>query len=153
MAKKDIKINEDKNEELQETKVRRKSNKARILTKSERKEQGIGKDVASATSKYVRISPRKVRIVMNLIRNKNIKEVYGILNHTPKAASPILQKVVKSAQANAEVKNLNQDVLYVSQAYANEGPTLKRIMPRAKGSASRINKRTSHITVVLSEKN
>jgi large subunit ribosomal protein L22 len=152
MGKQDIEINEldDVN---QKTPVRRKSNKPALLTKSERKEKGIGKDVASATLKYVRISPRKVRIVMDLIRNKNLKEAYGILKYTPKAASPILYKIVKSAQANAEVKNLNQDTLVVAEAFTNQGPTLKRIMPRAQGRAARIHKRTSHITVVLKEKN
>jgi large subunit ribosomal protein L22 len=152
MGKKEIEIDE-LNDQIKISTVRRKCNKAAVLTKSERKENGIGKDIATATLKYVRISPRKVRIVMDLIRNKNLKEVYGILKYTPKAASPILHKLIKSAQANAEVKNLNQDTLILSEAYANQGPTLKRIMPRAQGRAARIHKRTSHITVVLKEEN
>lgn len=108
---------------------------------------------AKAVARTVRIAPRKVRLVADLIRGKQVGEAVAILRLTPKAASPIVEKVLKSAVANAE-HNYEMDVnnLVVSQAYVNEGPTLKRFRPRAQGRASAINKRTSHITIVLSEK-
>ncbi|MDK2799003.1 MAG: large subunit ribosomal protein [Clostridiales bacterium] len=108
---------------------------------------------ARATLRYARISPRKAKIVIDLIRNKPVGVALGILKHTPKAASAILDKLLKSAIANAE-NNHEMDVenLYIAEAYANPGPTLKRIMPRAQGRAYRIRKRTSHITLVLKEK-
>ncbi len=103
-----------------------------------------------ATAKFVRISPFKVRIVLDIIKGKPVIEALAILENTPKAASEVLYKLVNSAAANGENnQNLSRNDLYVAECYANEGPTLKRIMARAKGSASRINKRTSHITVVL----
>ena len=103
-----------------------------------------------ATAKFVRISPFKVRIVLDIIKGKSVIEALAILENTPKAASEVLYKLVNSAAANAENnQNLSRNDLFVAECYANEGPTLKRIMARAKGSASRINKRTSHITVVL----
>ena len=108
---------------------------------------------ARAISRYVRISPRKVKVVVDLIRNKPVGVAMGILNNTPKAASEVLIKLLKSAMANAENNhNMNVDKLYVAEVFANPGPILKRIMPRAQGRAFRINKRTSHITVVLKEK-
>jgi len=108
---------------------------------------------ARAVLRYARISPRKVKIVIDLIRNKPVGTALAILKHTPKAASEILEKLLKSAIANAE-NNHNMDVekLYIAEAYANQGPTLKRIRPRAQGRAYRIRKRTSHITLVLKEK-
>jgi len=108
---------------------------------------------AKAVARTVRIAPRKARPVLDLIRGKQVGEAVAILNLTPKEASPIVDKVLKSALANAE-HNYEMDVnnLVVSEAYANEGPTLKRFRPRAMGRASAINKRTSHITIVLSEK-
>ena len=108
---------------------------------------------AKAVARTVRIAPRKARLVLDLIRGKQVGEAVAILKLTPKAASPIVEKLLKSALANAE-HNYEMDVnnLVVSQAYANEGPTLKRFRPRAQGRASAINKRTSHITIVLSEK-
>lgn len=108
---------------------------------------------AKAMAKTVRIAPRKARLVMDLIRGKQVGEALAILKFTPKAGSPIIEKVLKSAIANAEHNfDLDLESLYVSEAYVNEGPTIKRFRPRAKGSASPINKRTSHITVVVSEK-
>lgn len=108
---------------------------------------------ASATLRYARISPSKVKIVLDLIRNKPVNEAMGILSNTPKAASELLIKLLKSAVANAENNfGLSADNLVVSEAYANGGPTLKRIQPRAKGRAYRILKRTSHITVAVNEK-
>ncbi|NLM84205.1 MAG: 50S ribosomal protein L22 [Clostridiales bacterium] len=108
---------------------------------------------AKAHLRYARISPRKVKIVCDLIRGKDVKTAQAILMQTPKAASELLLKLLRSAVANAENNhNLDPDNLYVSETYANPGPIIKRIMPRARGSANRINKRTSHITVVVKEK-
>ena len=106
-----------------------------------------------AIAKYIRISSRKVRIVIDLIRGKQVDEALAILRFTPKAASPVVEKVLLSAIANAENNPpyLNRDNLYVAEVYANQGPTLKRFMPRAKGSASPILKRSSHISVILDE--
>lgn len=106
----------------------------------------------TATAKYVRISPRKVKIVIDLIRGKRVDEALAILQNTPKAASQPVIKLVNSAIANAENNlGLDRNDLYVAEIFANQGPTLKRIRPRAKGRAARIRKRTSHITVVLDE--
>jgi len=108
---------------------------------------------AKAVARYVRIAPRKVSLVLDLIRGKEVGEAIAILRHTPKAASPVVEKVLNSAIANAEHNyQMNVENLVVSEAYANQGPTLKRFRPRAMGRASRINKRTSHITVVVTEK-
>ncbi len=108
---------------------------------------------AKAHVKFIRIAPRKAQLVADLIRGKQVGEAIAILRHTPKAASPILEKLLNSAIANAE-HNFQMDVnkLYVSQAFVNQGPTMKRFRPRAMGRASRINKRTSHITLAVSEK-
>ena len=103
--------------------------------------------------KYARISPRKVQIVLDLIRGKDAGTAMSILKNTPKSASEYLIKLLKSAVANAEHNfNLDTSKLYVSECFVCPGPTLKRIMPRAKGSADRILKRTSHVTLVLKEK-
>lgn len=131
----------------------RKSNKPALLTKKERKVLGIGKDEGRAVLKYARISSRKVKIVLDLIKDKGLDEAYAILRFTPKAAAEVLYKVLKSAEANAVNNNsLNYDDLYVAEAYATQGPTLKRIQPRAQGRAFRIQKRTSHITLVVKER-
>ena len=108
---------------------------------------------ARAKLSYARISSRKVKIVIDLIRNKSVGEALAILKLTPKAGSEIVEKLLLSAMANAE-NNHDMDVekLYVAEVYANQGPTLKRVRPRAQGRAFRIRKRTSHITVVLKEK-
>ena len=108
---------------------------------------------ARATLKYARISARKVKIVADLIRGKNVDEALTIVKFTPKASSEILEKLLKSAIANAENNHgMKSNNLYVDQIFANQGPTLKRIRPAAKGSAVRIRKRTSHITIVLRER-
>jgi len=108
---------------------------------------------ARATARYVRMSPRKVRQVVDLIRNKDVDEALAILSMTPQAASSVIEKVVKSAMANAENNyDMDPDLLYVAECYVDQGPTLKRFRPRARGMADRIRKRTSHITVVLQEK-
>ena len=109
---------------------------------------------AVAYLKYARISPRKVQIVLDLIRGKDAGVAMAILKNTPKGASEYLIKLLGSAIANAE-NNFQMDAskLYVSECFVTPGPTLKRIMPRAKGSADRINKRTSHVTIVVKERN
>ena len=106
-----------------------------------------------ATAKTLRIPPRKARIVIDLIRGKDADEAAAILKFTPNVAAESVGKVLKSAVANA-VNNhdLDEEKLYVKACYANEGVTLKRFMPRAKGSASAIHKRTSHITDVVDER-
>jgi len=108
---------------------------------------------ARAYLKYVRISPRKVKIVLDLIRGKDVATAMAILKNTPKSASEYLMKLLKSAVANAE-HNFSMDAskLYVSECFVCPGPTLKRIMPRAQGRAFRIFKRTSHITLAVKEK-
>lgn len=108
---------------------------------------------AVATLKYARISSRKVKIVADLIRGKGAEEALAIVKFTPKASSAIIEKLLKSAIANAENNHgMKSNKLYVDQIYANQGPTLRRIRPAAKGSAVRIRKRTSHITIVLKER-
>ena len=106
-----------------------------------------------ATARYVRISSSKVKIVIDLIRGKSVDEAAAILMYTPKAASPVVLKVLNSAIANA-VNNLemNRQDLYVAEVYANPGPTLKRYVARSRGSASPMLKRTCHISVVLDQK-
>lgn len=130
-----------------------KSRRLPTLTKKEKREQGIGKDEGRAILRHIRIAPRKVRIVLNLIRNKGIEDAVGILKNTQKAASPILLKLLNSAIANAVNNNgLDAEELYIAEAYADQGPTLKRIRPRAQGRANRIKKRTSHITIIVKER-
>ena len=108
---------------------------------------------ARAILRYARISPRKVKIVCDLIRGKSVAQATAILMQTPKAASEYLLKLLKSAAANAENNHgMDPEKLYVSETFANPGPIIKRMMPRAQGRAYRINKRTSHITVVVKEK-
>ena len=118
------------------------------MEKQEVREEVIPK--AEATLKYARISSRKVA---DLIRGKNVDEALAIVKYTPKAASEIIEKLLKSAIANAENNHsMAHEKLYIDEIYANQGPTLKRIRPAAKGSAVRIRKRTSHITIVLKER-
>ncbi|MCK1975736.1 50S ribosomal protein L22 [Jeotgalicoccus huakuii] len=107
---------------------------------------------SKAVARTVRIAPRKVRLIADLVRGKEVGEAISILKLTNKRSSPVVEKLVKSAVANAE-HNYDMDIdnLYISEIYADEGPTLKRFRPRAQGRASKINKRTSHITVVVKE--
>jgi len=107
---------------------------------------------ATAKVTYVRITPRKVKIVLDLIRNKPVEEAMAILKYTPKSACEPTLKLLKSAVANAE-NNLNMDpeLLYISHVAVGQGPTLKRMRARAKGSGTRINKKTSHITLTVRE--
>lgn len=145
----------DRKEELVEkyNAQSRKSNKQFILSKRERKVLGIGRDQGRATLRYARIAPSKVNIVLKLIRGKSLDEALAIVRFTPKAASELLFKLLKSAEANA-VNNfeLDRDKLYVAECFANQGPTLKRMRAASRGQGMRINKKTSHITVVLKER-
>ena len=105
-----------------------------------------------AIARYVRISSRKVKVVIDLIRGKSVNEAQAILAYTPKAASPVVEKLLSSAIANAENNlDLSRDTLRVAEVFANQGPTLKRFRPRAQGRATRIRKRTSHITIILDQ--
>lgn len=108
---------------------------------------------AKAVAKQIRIAPRKARLVIDLIRGKEVGEAIAILRNTPKSASPVVEKLLNSAVANAE-HNYEMDInsLVVEQAFVDEGATLKRFRPRAMGRAGKINKRTSHITIIVSEK-
>ena len=106
-----------------------------------------------ASLKHARISARKVKIVIDLIRGKDVNEALAILKFTPKAASPLVEKLVKSAIANAENNhNMDAEKLYIAEIYANQGATMKRIRAATQGRANRIRKRTSHIEVVLKER-
>ena len=107
---------------------------------------------AKAILRFARISSRKVKIVADLMRGKSVEEASRIVKFAPKASAELLEKLLNSAIANAENNHfMNRANLYVAEIYANQGPTLKRIRPAAKGSAVRIRKRTSHITIVLRE--
>lgn len=105
-----------------------------------------------AISRNVRISPRKVRIVANLVRGKKAGEAISILRNTHKAASIVVEKTLRSAMANAENNNMNIDNLYISTIYVDAGPIMKRVHPRSRGQAFGIMKRTSTLTVKVSEK-
>lgn len=108
---------------------------------------------AKAIAKYVRIAPRKIRIVVDLIRGKNVGEAFAILKHTPKVGSEVVEKVLKSAVANAEHNyDMNTDKLYVAAVFVDQGPTMKRIHPRSRGQAFKILKRSSHVSVVVKER-
>lgn len=106
-----------------------------------------------AIARYVRMSPRKIKVILDLIRGKDAKEAAAILKFVPRAAAPVIEKVFNSAVANAENNlDLNRDDLFVAECFVNQGPTLKRFRPRAHGRAFQILKRTSHITVILDQK-
>ncbi|MBS5659801.1 MAG: 50S ribosomal protein L22 [Clostridiales bacterium] len=108
---------------------------------------------AKAYLRHVRIAPRKVQIVLDLIRNKPVDVAMAVIKNTPKAACEPLEKLLKSAIANAENNhNMSKDSLYVAECYVTPGPTMKRIRPRAQGRAFSVLKRSSHITLVLKEK-
>lgn len=108
---------------------------------------------ARAIAKHVRVSSRKMRFICDMVRGKSVDEALTILKFTPNKGAKILEKVVKSAAANAENNfDMNRDQLFVSEAYSNQGPTLKRFRPKAKGRAFKILKRTSHIGVVVKER-
>ncbi|MDI6692414.1 MAG: 50S ribosomal protein L22 [Anaerosomatales bacterium] len=108
---------------------------------------------AKAVARYVRVSPRKARLVVDLVRGKSVPEAEAILKFSDRAAAEVVSKVVHSAASNAvQQHKVRPETLYVAEAYVDEGPTLKRIRPRARGMAYRINKRTSHITVVVKQR-
>ena len=107
---------------------------------------------ASAKLSYARISVQKACFVLDAIRGKDVKTALGILAYSPRYASTLIEKLLKSAIANAEVKDMDPDKLYIEECYANQGPIMKRIQPRARGTAYRIEKRMCHITVVLNER-
>lgn len=108
---------------------------------------------ATAIANHIRISPRKVKLVLDIIRNQPADKALAILKYTPKAACEVLEKLLKSAIANAENnKGMNRSDLYVAEAYACPGPTMKRLNIRARGRADRMLKRTSHITIILDSK-
>ena len=105
---------------------------------------------SKAQARFVRVSPRKARIVVDLVRGKSVVRAREILAFTNRGIAETVEKVLNSAVANAEDQHhVRPESLYVKTAYVDEGPTMKRIRPRAKGSASRINKRTSHITIIV----
>jgi large subunit ribosomal protein L22 len=150
------------NEEVKEAKAATKAvkvEKAEATTnkakrKAKKAELKEAKRLApSATLKNARISARKVKIVIDNIRGKNVNEAIAILKFTPKAASPLVEKLLKSAIANAENNSMmDKSKLYVAEVYANQGTTMKRIRAATQGRANRIRKRTSHITIVLKER-
>ena len=108
---------------------------------------------AKAIARHIRIAPRKIRVVIDLIRGQNIGAAYATLKFTPKIGSEILLKLLESAVANAEHNyDMNSDKLFVAAAYVDQGPTLKRIHPRSRGQAFKILKRSSHVTVVVQER-
>ena len=105
-----------------------------------------------AAAKFIRVSPRKIRLVMDQVRGRKVEEALNILSFAPQKGARILKKLINSAVANAEQNsNVDVDSLYVKRLYADEGPTMKRWRPRAQGRATRINKRTSHLTVIVDE--
>lgn len=108
---------------------------------------------AKAVAKHVRITPRKARAVVDLVRGKSVSEALAILKFSPRGASEVVLKVVKSAAANAENNlNLDKDSLYISKAFVDVGPTMKRVLPRLRGMADRLLKRSCHVTIVVKER-
>lgn len=123
----------------------------RSQIKRERNENKDTRPKAKVT--FARVSPTKAKIVLDTIKGKDVVSALGILAYTPRNGARIIEKLLKSAIANAENNNgLNTDTLYIDEAFANKGPTLKRIRPRAQGRAFRIEKKTSHITIILNNK-
>ena len=151
--KAETKVEENKETAKTETKTAEKKTENAKKAVKVQKESETEELVAKATVKYARISSRKIAIVANLIRGINGDESLAIVKFTPKAGAEVLEKLLKSAIANAENNNqMNHSKLYIAEIYSNQGPTLKRIRPAAKGSAVRIRKRTSNTTIVLKER-
>jgi large subunit ribosomal protein L22 len=119
-----------------------------------KRERNANKDTRpSAKLSYARVSPTKAKIVLDTIKGKDVVSALGILAYTPRTGARIIEKLLKSAVANAENNSgMNTETLYVAEAFANKGPTLKRVRPRAQGRAYRIEKKTSHITIILNNK-
>ena len=118
-----------------------------------KRERNANKDTRpSAKLSYARVSVQKACFVLDAIRGKDVNTALGILAYNPRYASSVIKKLLESAIANAEVKNMDPEKLYVEECYANQGPIMKRIQPRARGTAYRIEKRMCHITVVLNER-
>ena len=106
-----------------------------------------------AIAKYIRVSPRKIRLLMQEVKGKKVEEALNILTFAPQRGGPILRKLVNSAVANASQNpDIDVDSLFIKHIFADEGPTLKRFRPRAMGRATRIRRRTSHLTIILDEK-
>ena len=136
----------------QYSKIQPRYKKLPILTKKQKKELGIGKDLGKASLSNIRVSASKAGIMLDLIRGKKLAEAKAICRNVSRKSSPVILKLLDSAEANAVNNNeLDKDQLYVAEAYANNGPIMKRIHPRAQGRTYRIRKRTSHITLVLKE--
>ncbi|MFC6616669.1 50S ribosomal protein L22 [Deinococcus radiophilus] len=126
---------------------------AEFRNKKQRKQEHKLRKPGFARAKYVRMSPRKVRLVVDLIRGKSVQDAEDILRFLPHIASEPISKVLNSAKANAlHNDDMLEDQLFIKEAYVDAGPTLKRLIPRARGAANIIRKRTSHITIVVSEK-
>ncbi len=144
----------DKNTETMEKKTfTRKFNKAPSLTKKQRKELGIGRDQGKASVKNVGVPASKANLVVRLIRGKDYETALAIVKNTPNRITEALEKLLVSAHANAvNNNNLDESKLYVAEIYADQGITLKRIKALSRGSAARINKRTTNLTVVLKER-
>ena len=118
-----------------------------------KRERNAKKDTRpSAKLSYARVSVQKACFVLDAIRGKDVQTALGIVTYNPRYASTLIEKLLKSAIANAENNNMNVENLYVEECYANKGPTMKRVKPRAQGRAYRIEKRMSHITIVLNER-
>ncbi len=106
-----------------------------------------------AIARYIRVSPRKIRVLMRDIKGKKVEEALNLLTFAPQRGAPILRKLISSALANAsQYPDIDVDNLFIRHIYADEGPTLKRFRPRAMGRATRIRKRSSHLTVILDER-
>lgn len=137
-------------EDTKNTRSKKRQRSPRQVRKRLRQENGK-LDFARARLNFLRVAPRKVRLVIDQIRGKSVVEAMQILDFSPRSAAKPVSVLLQSAVANAEQEGLNLDALKVSEAWVDGGPTLKRFMPRAMGRASRIHKRTSHVTVVLRE--
>lgn len=134
-------------------KTQKRSQKKPVLTKKEKKILGIGKDEGRATQSHIRMATSKAALVCDLVRGKDLAEAKAILTYTNRAAAPVVLKLLNSAEANAVNNNgLDSNQLYVAEISARPGPILKRWKAMGKGSASRINKRTCHITAVVRER-
>jgi large subunit ribosomal protein L22 len=136
----------------QYSKIQPRYKKLPILTKKQKKELGIGKDLGKASVENIRVSVTKAALVLDLIRGKKLAEAKAICKSVPNKVSMFILKLLDSAEANAVNNNeLDKNLLYVAETYADQGPTMKRIRPRAQGRTYRILKRTCHITLVLKE--